>query len=196
MPTFLRTLEPGSEFKSDPQGLPEDGLLMKLIHVNQSRAYVQIVNMSAKQIKNSSGENLAEFDAPGKKISISPETLVLLVRTPFDIEMDSMNPKVKENNEVSERKPRGTGKDPIQPKKELNATKKIGKVAAFLQQKPRKIDEISKEFDITRGCAQSYLFILNRDYGFGYKVDNDVATIAPPLGGVKMKAAKDEEDYL
>lgn len=199
VPKFVNQLEFGTEFRSGD-------VRYKLIHFNDCRAYVQILSNKRAAItkKDKDGKEtvLAEFDAPGAKVNISPTTeFDEILRTPAEIEWDSatvttVDPATGKTTTTT-KTPRvkgQRGKPAAETlKRPVNPTKKIGKMVAYLQKGPQPIKSIMSEFSITHGCALSYLFVLNRDYGFGYTVEKDAATLIMPADCKDpFKGAKNE----
>lgn len=198
VPRHVNQLELGTEFRSGD-------VKYKLIHFNDCRAYVQILSNKraaiTKKDKDGNETVLAEFDAPGAKVNISPMTeLDEVLRTPAEIEWDSVKTVTSSDGTkvvVKSTRVKGQrGKDALDDlKRPVNPNKKIGQMVSYLMEKPQTIKDIMSKFEITHGCSLSYLFVLNRDYGFGYSVENETATLIMPTNCKDpFKGAKEKKN--
>ncbi len=152
-----------------------EALTARVLRSTSCRSLVQVAAGHKAKITTREGVDI-EFDAPGAKISISPNTMVKVLE-----EVDDLL-----GLPIAPARAAGRGGKPAADKliRPLNPTKKIGKVLQWLMTEPMicTIDDMSSNFQITRGCAMSYLSVLNKEYGIGYQVMNDKVMVTLPAG--------------
>ncbi len=150
-----------------------EALTARVLRSTSCRSLVQVAAGHKAKITTREGVDI-EFDAPGAKISISPNTMVTVLEEVDDLLGLPINQIAKTR-----------GGKPAADKliRPLNPAKKIGKVLQWLMDPaPRMIGAMATTFDITRGCAMSYLSVLNKEYGIGYQMLGDDVIVTLPAG--------------
>lgn len=182
-------LSPGQAFAVDLG--PHGRIDYRLIYVNNCRAYVEPLMKKKKIIKDSlsdlTGETLAEFDAPGGRQNISPNTEV----EPLDIEMERVGTIDKDGGFVGAKSKRGERDFPpkIQERPVRPNTTRARLLDALLAGETR-IPALMKKFDMDRGLLVAHVHEMWKCHGYGYSVVGDAIKVVPPL------ASDDVEDLL
>lgn len=153
-------------------------LVARVVRSNDCRTLVQIAGKHARTIRTSEGTEI-EFEAPGAKISISPNSMVALIaEDDDDDDLTGVGPSTAPLKSSKGFKPAAATL--IRP---LNPAKKIGKVLAWLiSGTEHNVDHMAQMFGITRGCSMSYLSVLCKEYGIGYVLINDDIKVTLPVG--------------
>lgn len=176
----LRLLKPGAIFRTC-------GIEYRLIYHNDCRAYVQDLRKRHNVIENQDGTK-NEFDAPGGKINISPNTVVEPVA-------ESESATVGKNAP-----PRRGGKPAGIPIKQCKrGTKRAAVLEKLLEDLTgtTSVKKACEELKMSRSLLLTHAFEIHRDHGMGYAVDGDSLTVSF-LAGVDPFApvVKDSADDL
>ncbi len=176
------SLRPGTAFRVD---LGRHGNLdYRLIRANDCRAWVEPLVGGQRQIKNSEGEVMAEFEDRSGRCNIAPATRCTVLE----------GVPVMTNFEEKQRSRRGERHYDAQPAgKPVRPNTKRAKMLEMLLDDPTgqtDINSIMLAFDMDRNLVVAHVHEMHVQHGYGYSVVGDTITIMEPL------PAADLEDLL
>ena len=183
---------------------PHGHIDYRLLFKNDCRAYVKPLERKTRQIKSAEGV-LAEFEKPGDPINISPETQVTLLEKQMDEdliggdEFDDLigdapaRPKVA----VAPRASAKNGK-PAAAKllKSCKPETKRGRLLALMVAGEQRFSALEKKMEMKRNEIITYCSEMNRDYGIGYTVGENLVTIHLPIGCESPFTAAPDDDLI